>query len=140
MIENIALTFAETLLNEINKIMNDTKTGEQKMAYSNCQFNYKELSTEEQIKAFYEILERADRDYRYEIDNEYMNIMLTEFWKLMHIEEQFYDLQYLQKRIDQDADDHEYSAEELESLYEVLSSFRYDLLKKYNISMPLFEY
>ncbi len=30
MFENIALTFAETLLNEINKIMNDTKTGEQK--------------------------------------------------------------------------------------------------------------
>ena len=138
MIENIALTFAETLLNEINKIMNETKTGEQKMAYSNCQFNYKELSTEEQIKAFYEILESADRDYRYEIDNEYMNIMLTEFWKLRHTEELFYDLEYLQQRIDQDADDHEYSAEELECFYEILSSFRYDLLKKYNIEMPLF--
>ena len=134
MIENIAIAFAEKLLNDINKIMNDTKTGEQKMA----NFNYKELSTEEQIKAFYEILECADRDYRYEIDNEYMNIMLTEFWKLRHTEELFYDLQYLQQRIDQDADDHEYSAEELECLYEVLSSFRYDLLKKYNIEMPLF--
>ena len=108
------------------------------MAYFNCPFNYKELSTEEQIKAFYEILERADRDYRYEIDNEYMNIMLTEFWKLRHTEELFYDLEYLQQRIDQDADDHEYSAEELECFYEILSSFRYDLLKKYNIEMPLF--
>ncbi len=134
MIENIALTFAETLLNEINKIMNDTKKGEQKMTI----FEYEGLSVEEQIIEFYEILECADRDYRYEIDNEYMNIMLNLFWMLDLTEYQSYDLEYLAQQIEQRPDDHEYSAEELESLYEVLSSFRYDLLKKYNIEMPIF--
>ena len=108
------------------------------MAYFNCPFNYKELSTEEQIKRFYEILERADRDYRYEIDNEYMNIMLNEIYKLNLTELESYDLEYLAQQIKLRPDDHEYSAEELECLYEVLSSFRYDLLKKYNIEMPLF--
>ena len=41
-------------------------------------FNYKELSTDEQIKDFYEILECADRDYRNEIDNYYMSIIVEE--------------------------------------------------------------
>ncbi len=107
-------------------------------------FNYKELSTAEQIKDFYEILECADRDYRNEIDNEYMNIILTEIWMLNLTEDQSYDLEYLAQYIKQRAEqkpyDHVYSAEELECLYEVLSSFRFDLFKKHNISYPLFEH
>ena len=136
MIKNIAITFEDILLNEINKIIDDTKTEEQKMT----DLKYKGLSVDEPIKAFYEILECADRDYRNEIDNEYMNIMLTEFCMLNLTEEQSYDLEYLSRRVDARPDDHVYSAEELETLYDVLSSFRYDLLKKYDISFPLFEH
>ena len=103
-------------------------------------FNYKDLSTAEQIKAFYEILECADRDYRNEIDNELMNIILTEIWFLNLTEEQSYDLEYLSRQVEDRPDDHVYSAKELECLYEVLSSFRDDLFKKHNISFPLFEH
>ena len=103
-------------------------------------FNYKDLSTAEQIKEFYEILESADRDYRYEIDNEYMSIIVDEMWKIAstYTEFQMFDLEYLTQKVKLCPDDHEYSAEELESLYEVLSSLRYDLLKAHNIEMPLF--
>ncbi len=107
-------------------------------------FNYKDLSTAEQIKAFYEILECADRDYRNEIDNSYMNIILTEIWMLNLTEEQAFDLEYLagyiRQRAEQKPDARVYSAEELETLYEVLSSFRFDLFEKHNISFPLFEH
>ena len=107
-------------------------------------FDYKYLSIEEQIKSFYEILECADRDYRNEIDNGYMNIILTELWMLNLTEEQSYDLEYLaqqiKQRAEQNPDEDVYSAEELETLYDVLSSFRYDLFKKYDISFPLFEH
>ena len=110
------------------------------MTYSYWQFDYKDLSTAEQIKEFYEILERADRDYRYEIDNEYMSIIVEEMWKIAstYTEFQMFDLEYLAQQIELRPDDHEYSAEELECLYEVLSSLRYDLLKAHNIEMPLF--
>ena len=135
MIENIAITFADILLNDINKIINETKR-ENKMT----DLKYKGLSVDEPIKAFYEILECADRDYRNEIDNEYMNIMLTEICMLNLTEEQSYDLEYLSRQVEDRPDDHVYSAEELETLYEVLSSFRYDLFKKYDISFPLFEH
>ena len=101
-------------------------------------FNYKELSTAEQIKDFYEILECADRDYRNEIDNEYMNIILTEIWMLNLTEDQSYDLEYLaqyvRQRADKNPDGRVYSAKELECLYEVLSSFKDDLFKKHNIN------
>ncbi len=102
-------------------------------------YEYKGLPLEDQIKDFYEILECADRDYRNEIDNEFMNIMLTEIWFLNLTEEQSYDLEYLSRQVEDRPDDHVYSAKELECLYEVLSSFRYDLFKKHNISFPLFE-
>ncbi len=103
-------------------------------------FSYKDLSTPQQIHLFYEILECADRDNRYEIDNEYMNIILTEIRKIAatYPECQSFDLEYLAQQIEQRPDDHEYSAEELDSLYEVLSSLRYNLLKAHNIEMPLF--
>ncbi len=107
-------------------------------------FNYKDLSIDEQIKAFYEILECADRDYRNEIDNSYMNIILTEIWMLNLTEEQSFDLeylaQYIRQRAEQKPEARVYSAKELECLYEVLSSFRFDLFKKHNISFPLFEH
>ena len=95
---------------------------------------YKYLSIDEQIKDFYTILVCADSDYRNEIDNEYMNIILTEIWMLNLTEEQSYDLEYLAKYAERRPDDHVYSAEELECLYEVLSSFRDDLFKKHNIN------
>ncbi len=101
-------------------------------------FDYKYLSIDEQIKNFYRILESADRDYRNEIDNSYMNIILTEIWMLNLTEDQSYDLeyltQYIKQRAEQKPDDHVYSAEELECLYEVLSSFKDDLFKKHNIN------
>ncbi len=105
-------------------------------------FNYEELSTAQQIKEFYEILERADRDYRYEIDNKYMKKIVNEMWEISsaYTEYEFYDLEYLTQQIEQRSIDHEYNAEELDSLYGLLSSFRHHLLKAHNISMPLFEH
>ena len=138
MFENIAITFADILLNEINKIIDDTKTGEQKMS----DFDYKSLSIDEQIKAFYEILERADRDYRNEIDNYYMSIIVEEMWEIAstYTEFQMFDLEYLTQKVKQCPDDHEYSARDLDRLYEVLSSLRYNLLKEHNIEIALFEH
>ncbi len=103
-------------------------------------YDYKGLSIDEQIKDFYAFLECADRDYGNEIDNELMNIILTEIWSLNLTEEQSYDLEYVAKQAAIRTDDHVYNAEELECLYEVLSSFRFDLFKKHNISYPLFEH
>ncbi len=97
-------------------------------------FDYKGLLIDEQIIDFYTILVCADSDYRNEIDNEYMNIILTEIWMLNLTEEQSYDLEYLAKYVETRPDDHVYSAKELECLYEVLSSFRDDLFKKHNIN------
>ncbi len=102
-------------------------------------FDHKYSALEDQIVDFYDILERADYEYSNEIDNEFMNIMLTEIWFLNLTEEQSYDLEYLSRQVEDRPDDHVYSAKELECLYEVLSSFRYDLFKKHNISFPLFE-
>ncbi len=133
MIENIAISFAEKLLNDINKIMNDTKR-ENKMT----DFDHKYSALEDQIVDFYDILERADYEYSNEIDNEYMNIILTEIWMLNLTEDQSYDLEYLaqyvRQRADKNPDGRVYSAEELECLYEVLSSFKDDLFKKHNIN------
>ncbi len=133
MIENIAISFAEKLLNDINKIMNDTKR-ENKMS----SYEYQGLPIEDQIKDFYTILVCADSDYSNEIDNEYMNIILTEIWMLNLTEDQSYDLEYLaqyvRQREDKNPDGRVYSAKELECLYEVLSSFRDDLFKKHNIN------
>ena len=107
-------------------------------------YEYKGLPLEDQIKDFYAFLECADRDYGNEIDNEFMNIILTEIWMLNLTEEQSFDLeylaQYIRQRAKQKPDARVYSAKELECLYEVLSSFRYDLFKKHNISFPLFEH
>ena len=101
-------------------------------------FDYKYLSIEEQIKSFYEILECADRDYRNEIDNGYMNIILTELWMLNLTEEQAFDLEYLagyiRQRAEQKPDARIYSAKELECISVVLSSFKDDLFKKHNIN------
>ena len=101
-------------------------------------FDYKYSALEDQIVDFYDILERADYEYRNEIDNEYMNIILTEIWMLNLTEDQSYDLEYLaqyvRQRADKNPDDHVYSAKELECLYEVLSSFKDDLFKKHNIN------
>ncbi len=133
MIENIAISFAEKLLNDINKIMNDTKR-ENKMT----DFDHKYSALEDQIVDFYDILERADYEYSNEIDNEYMNIILTEIWMLNLTEDQSYDLEYLaqyvRQRADKNPDGRVYSAKELECLYEVLSSFKDDLFKKHNIN------
>ena len=101
-------------------------------------YEYQGLPIDVQIVDFYDILELADYDYRIEIDNGYMNIILTEMWSLNLTEEQSYDLeyltQYIKQRAEQKPDDHVYSAEELECLYEVLSSFKDDLFKKHNIN------
>ena len=101
-------------------------------------FDYKYSALEDQIVDFYDILERADYEYRNEIDNEYMNIILTEIWMLNLTEDQSYDLEYLaqyvRQRAEQKPDARVYSAKELECLYEVLSSFRDDLFKKHNIN------
>ena len=108
-------------------------------------FDYKYLSIDEQIKNFYRILESADRDYRNEIDNSYMNIILTEIWMLNLTEEQSCYLEHLVQQIKQQdekrsEDEDVYSAEELECLYNDLSFFRFELFKKHNICYPLFEH
>ena len=100
-------------------------------------FDYKDISIAEQIKDFYEILECADRDYRNEIDKEYMYIILTEISDLNLTEEHSYDLEFLSQRNELYPDNYVYTAEDLEIIYEILSSFRYDLFKKHNISSPL---
>ncbi len=97
-------------------------------------FDHKYSALEDQIVDFYDILERADYEYSNEIDNELMNIMLTEIWFLNLTEEQSYDLEYLSRQVEDRPDDHVYSAKELECLYEVLSSFKDDLFKKHNIN------
>ncbi len=101
-------------------------------------FDYRYSLAEEQIVDFYDILERADYEYSNEIDNEYMNIILTEIWMLNLTEEQSFDLEYLaqyvRQREEQKPDARVYSAKELECLYEVLSSFKDDLFKKHNIN------
>ena len=101
-------------------------------------FDYKYSALEDQIVDFYDILERADYEYSNEIDNEYMNIILTEIWMLNLTEDQSYDLEYLaqyvRQRADKNPDGRVYSAKELECLYEVLSSFKDDLFKKHNIN------
>ena len=102
--------------------------------------SYYGLSIDEQIKDFYEILECADRDYRNEIDKEYMYIILTEIWHLDLTEEQSLDLEFLAQRNELYPDGYVYTSEDLEIIYEMLSSFRYDLFKKHNISFPLFEH
>ncbi len=97
-------------------------------------YEYQGLPIDVQIVDFYDILELADYDYRIEIDNGYMNIILTEMWSLNLTEEQSYDLEYLAQQAERRPADHVYSAEELECLYEVLSSFKDDLFKKHNIN------
>ncbi len=97
-------------------------------------FNYKDLSTAEQIKEFYNLLECPNRDYRNEIDNEYMNLMLTHMWELAFYEDQMYDLEYLSNQVENVPSYYIYSAEELEALYEVLIPFRDYLFEKHNIN------
>ena len=99
---------------------------------------YKYLSKAEQIKVFYAILECGiDDDYRNEIDQKYMNIILDEIWNLYHTENQMYDFEYLTLQTDNNPDDYVYSAKELEELYEVLIAFRADLFQMYNIDFTL---
>ena len=97
-------------------------------------YEYQGLPIDVQIVDFYDSLELADYDYRIEIDNGYMNIILTEMWSLNLTEEQSYDLEYLAQQAERRPVDHVYSAKELECLYEVLSSFKDDLFKKHNIN------
>ena len=96
-------------------------------------FDYKGLSIHEQISAFYEILERADRDYSYKIDKEFIDIIIIEIWMLYHTEDQMYAFEYLTAQTEYDSDDYVYTAKELEELYDSLLMFRDDLFKKYNI-------
>ena len=101
-------------------------------------FDYKYLSIDEQIVDFYNILDRADYYYRNEIDNGYMNIILTEIRMLNLTEDQSYDLEYLAQyigqRAEQKPDARIYRAKELKCLSVVLSSFKDDLFKKHNIN------
>jgi len=98
-------------------------------------FNYKELSTAEQIKAFYSILNSADigGSYNYEIDKYYLELILS------YIEKSDYDLEtminlvhkvsILPKKFVLDADC-------AIAFYDDFLLFRNDLFKKYNIELP----